>query len=388
MDLLEYQAKQLFHQVGIPVLPSETIAEPRALKQLQIPYPVVLKSQVRAGGRGKAGGVKFVGNTIDAIAAARNIFNLSILGEYPEVILAEAKYDSKQELFLSILIDYEQQCPVIFGSCQGGMDLQSLKANLQQVAVETGFSSYLARTLAVKMGLKGDLLLGVSDIIEKMYRLFEENNLDFIEINPLATDAQGKLMALDGKIATKDENILATNRLNDPAAIEKTKEQTVFRWLDWQNSQGKIAIIGSESDSVLLCWDLLQQQKGKPALGIVLNMANYHQLSSQQLGELFFQLQERKVEIVLANLWLNRKELTHFARTIDGCFERASEVTLDSASLLNLIPFPNSAKIKLILRIPDAELAHFQQQFPHPQLVWTNDLADAVDLAISLSKAT
>ena len=96
MDLLEYQAKELFREIGIPTLPSQTIKDPRQIKQLQIPYPVVLKSQVRAGGRGKAGGVRFVSNTIDAIAATRTIFQLSILGEYPEVVLAEAHYNTKK----------------------------------------------------------------------------------------------------------------------------------------------------------------------------------------------------------------------------------------------------------------------------------------------------
>jgi succinyl-CoA synthetase beta subunit len=79
MDLLEYQAKTLFHNVGIPVLPSQRIHDPRDLKRLQIPYPVVIKSQVRVGGRGKAGGIRLVENTIDAIAAARTIFNLPIM---------------------------------------------------------------------------------------------------------------------------------------------------------------------------------------------------------------------------------------------------------------------------------------------------------------------
>jgi succinyl-CoA synthetase beta subunit len=73
MDLLEYQAKEMFAQVGIPILPSQPIHEPGGLKRLNIPYPIVLKSQVRTGGRGKAGGVKFVANTIDAIAAAHAI---------------------------------------------------------------------------------------------------------------------------------------------------------------------------------------------------------------------------------------------------------------------------------------------------------------------------
>lgn len=97
MDLLEYQAKELFSQMGIPVLPSQRIDRPTDLKGLKIPFPIVLKSQVYRGARGKVGGVRFVENTIDAIAAAQAIFHLSIMGKYPKVLLAEAKYDSDRE---------------------------------------------------------------------------------------------------------------------------------------------------------------------------------------------------------------------------------------------------------------------------------------------------
>merc|ERR1712178_539671 len=93
--------KELFHQVGIPVLPSQPIAKLSELKHLHIPYPVVLKSQVHSGGRGRAGGIRFVQNTIDAVAAAQAIFSLPILKEYPEVIRAEARYDAQEEFFLS-----------------------------------------------------------------------------------------------------------------------------------------------------------------------------------------------------------------------------------------------------------------------------------------------
>ena len=116
MDLLEYQAKEWFREIGIPVLPSQRIDRPRDLKGLKIPYPVVLKSQVRTGGRGKAGGVKIVTNTIDAIAAAQTIFNLPILGEFPEVLLAEAKYNSDREFYLAIVIDAVARRPLLLGA--------------------------------------------------------------------------------------------------------------------------------------------------------------------------------------------------------------------------------------------------------------------------------
>ncbi len=119
MDLLEYQAKELFREMGIPVLPSQRIDRLKDLKGLNIPYPVVLKSQVYIGGRGRVGGVRFVENTIDAVAAAQMIFNLPIMGEYPTVLLAEAKYDADRELYLAVILNRSIRRPVLLGSQQG-----------------------------------------------------------------------------------------------------------------------------------------------------------------------------------------------------------------------------------------------------------------------------
>jgi succinyl-CoA synthetase beta subunit len=201
MDLLEYQAKELFREVGIPVLPSQRIDRPTDLKALRIPYPVVLKSQVSVGNRGKAGGIRFVENTIDAIAAARIIFNLPILGEYPKVLLAEAKYNTSQEFYLAIAIDRLACRPVLLGSTDGGMNIEAILNGIQQVVVEHEFSAFYARRLALKMGLQGSIMLAVSEIIEKMYLLMKSQDLDLVEINPLGVDRNGAVMALDGKIS-------------------------------------------------------------------------------------------------------------------------------------------------------------------------------------------
>lgn len=204
MDLLEYQAKELFSQVSIPVLPSQSIFNPSELKNLHIPYPIVLKSQVLASGRAKVGGVKFVENTIDAIAAAQSIFNLPIEGEYPEVILAEARYDAENEFFLAIMLDYALKKPVLLGSSYGGINIEVLLDNLQTCVIEEEFSPFYARRLVKKMGLAGKAISSVSKIIEKMYDLFITYDLDIIEINPLAINANGEVMALDGKIRLND----------------------------------------------------------------------------------------------------------------------------------------------------------------------------------------
>jgi len=149
MDLLEYQAKELFRERGIPTLPSQRIDQPSDLKDLCIPYPVVLKSQVRSGGRGKAGGIKFVANTIDAIAAAGNIFNLAIMGEFPQVLLAEAQYDTEQEIYLAVVLDYHLGLPVLLGSAQGGVNIEKVVEQMQQVVLDQQFSPFYARRLEI-----------------------------------------------------------------------------------------------------------------------------------------------------------------------------------------------------------------------------------------------
>ncbi len=322
MELLEYQAKELFRMVGIPILPSQTIKDSRKIKQLQIPYPVVLKSQVRSGGRGKAGGVRFVANTIDAIAAARNIFNLSILGEYPEVILAEAHYNTERELFLAIVLDYDLKSPVLLGSAFGGMNVDLLLTNLQQVVVDAEFSPFYARRLAASMGLSGKLICSVSEIIGKMYRLFAEKDLDLIEINPLGVNTKGELMALDGKITVNDDALARQpivetlnfseqqRKINDHSCLKTSQNlsQISWRWLDWQHKTGKVAMICSSFDSALLTWDLFKQHKVTPACSALLENnliaeVDNLKLYREKLLEILAQLESIKgIKVIILNI--------------------------------------------------------------------------------------
>ena len=362
MELLEYQAKELFKTVGIPILPSLTIQDPRKIKQLQIPYPVVLKSQVRSGGRGKAGGVRFVANTIDAIAAARSIFNLSILGEYPEVILAEAHYNTEREIFLAIVLDYDLQCPVLLGSAWGGMNIDSLLTDLQQVVVDDEFSLFYARRLAAQMGLSGKLICSMSEIVAKMYRLFCDRDLDLIEINPLGVNGRGELMALDGRITINDSalarqpivetfNFSARQRASTHHSAWKTNKnfsQVHWRWLDWYDRTGKVAMICSSFDCALLTWDLLQQNRVVPACSAVIENslrgdADNLQLYQEQLLNILQELAKfTEIEVIMLNIWDSEAVSQKIVRTIqDYCAETAilassfKQILVNSASRSN-----------------------------------------------------
>ncbi len=409
MDLLEYQAKELFAKIGIPVLPSQTIKEPRELKQLQISYPVVLKSQVRAGGRGKAGGIKFAGNTIDAIAAARTIFNLSILGEYPEVILAEAQYDAQEELFLALVLDYKLKLPVLLGSAKGGMDVPLLLNNLQQVVVASDFSPFYARRLASKMGLSGELIQSVSEIIVKMYHIFQETDLDFVEINPLGVNAQGKLMALDGKIKindyalTKHPEIYSLSAFKDVSLASREQlnlnyiSRFQLQWLDWQDEKGKIAVVANNSDLITLCWDLIRQKKEKPGCGVVLPWLQEMEESSSienlciKLEQALTELQNvKKLKVIIINILTPSEANEQIAQKI-WCYYSPEPIKADSENntrspdeiKTSVLPSPD---IKIVIRLADPNIERFNQKFDSDLLYWTNDIEDAVTQAISLVK--
>jgi succinyl-CoA synthetase beta subunit len=148
--------------------------------------------------------VRFAANTIDGIAAAQAIFNLPIDGEYPQVLLAEAKYDADQEFYLAVTLNPVRQRVVLLGSTVGGMGVQAAIGQIHQVVVEGEFSAFYTRQLALAMGLTGALLNRVSGVVERMYDLLIQKDLDLVEINPLGVRGEQDVMALDGKVSVND----------------------------------------------------------------------------------------------------------------------------------------------------------------------------------------
>ena len=376
MDLLEYQAKALFRQMAIPVLPSQRIDNPADLKGLKIPYPVVLKSQVRAGGRGRAGGIKFVENTIDAVAAAQTIFNLPIESEYPQVLLAEAKYNADQELYLAVLLDPVARRPVLLGSKQGGMNVEGAIEYMQQVAVDQEFSPFYARRLTLKMGLQGDLIQSVSTIVEKMYRLFVEKDLDLVEINPLGISPKREVMALDGKVSANDDAlgrhpdlaVLSGNRQSSglpgerrspyaPASRQNSHPNVLQSGPQFEpNSQSQISnseslnLVELEGNIGILCngvgltmatLDAVAHAKGKPA-----NFANLGSLDRYEAAdalrdraELGLELvgREKNVKVLLVNILGSVSKSDELIAAVAGYLERKTRANRQIQVVLRLI---------------------------------------------------
>ncbi|MCY7384066.1 MAG: succinate--CoA ligase subunit beta [Microcoleus sp. CAN_BIN18] len=393
MDLLEYQAKSLFRQMAIPILPSQRIDHPADLKGLKIPYPVVLKSQVRAGGRGRAGGIKFVENTIDAVAAAQTIFNLPIEDEYPEVLLAEAKYNADQELYLAVLLDPVARRPVLLGSRQGGMDVEGSIDKMQQVPVAQEFSPFYARRLMLKMGLQGDLIQSVSAIVEKMYRLFVEKDLDLVEINPLGISPTGELMALDGKVTANDD---ALGRHPDLAALSGKKKPSSgivgdrrspsVGGGDRRNSNSKVqhsqpefepkspsSISNSESLELveldgnigILCngvgltmatLDAVAHQGGKPANFVNMGSLDRYEAANalRDRTELGLELvaQDKTVMVILINILGSASKSDEITAAVVGYLERKARANRHLQVVLRLVEVDTDAVKKRLGQLP------------------------------------
>ncbi|MEP6518094.1 ATP-grasp domain-containing protein [Microcoleus vaginatus] len=390
MDLLEYQAKSLFRQMAIPILPSQRIDNPADLKGLKIPYPVVLKSQVRAGGRGRAGGIKFVENTIDAVAAAQTIFNLPIEDEYPQVLLAEAKYNADQELYLAVLLDPVARRPVLLGSRQGGMDVEGSIEQMQQVAVDQEFSPFYARRLTLKMGLQGDLIQSVSTIVEKMYRLFVEKDLDLVEINPLGISPTGEVMALDGKVTANDDALgrhpdlaalsgkrqssgLARERRGSHAGGDRPHSHSKVQQSPEFDPKSKSSISNSDSlqlieldgNIAILCngvgltmatLDAVTHHGGKPANFVNIGSLDLYDAANalRDRVELGLELvaQDKSVKVILVNILGSASKTEEIIAAVAGYLERKARANRHIQVVLRLVEIDADAVKKRLGQWP------------------------------------
>ncbi|MDE5081266.1 MAG: succinate--CoA ligase subunit beta [Trichodesmium sp. St18_bin1] len=405
MDLLEYQAKALFSEMGIPVLPSQRIDYPKDLKRLKIPYPVVLKSQVHTGERSTLGGIKFVENTIDAVAAAQTIFNLPIKDEYPVVLLAEAKYNADQELYLAIVLDPIVRRPLLLGSKQGGIETETTIKSIQKVVVNQEFSPFYARRLMVKIGMEGKLIESVSHIVEKMYQLFLEKDLDLIEINPLGISPRGEVMALDGKVSVNDYalgrhpdlvSIVGKNISNNYEIKQKEvkeidnssllgigningdRNQTIlpdYR-LKFTELQGNIAIVCNGEGLTMATVDLVVQAQGKPANFLNIKLGDYLEVKDSLRSHMFAALdlvsQKENVKVVLINFI--------------GIVETSDELITIVYEYLNKLNGIDQKKIKFVLRLLGGKISKARERLSELPVEVIENLEDAVSKAVSMSK--
>jgi succinyl-CoA synthetase beta subunit len=283
MNLHEYQAKTLLQKYGIPVPRGQVISvakqTPTVTSEIDSPAWVV-KAQVHAGGRGKAGGVKVVKSTAEAQMVASELLGKTLVtyqnapdGQPVNQVLIEETLPIARELYLSMLVRSLERI-VVVASSAGGMDIEEIaqvspEKILQEVCSPlNGLVDYQARNLAFKLDLVGDQIAAFSRLLKGLYRLFKENDLALLEINPLIVTTDGKLFALDCKMSVDDNALYRQKALAEQRdwSQEDSKEAVAHHaGLNYIALNGNIGCMVNGAGLAMATMDLIKLHGGAPA---------------------------------------------------------------------------------------------------------------------------
>jgi succinyl-CoA synthetase beta subunit len=268
VDLFEYQARDLFESYGVPVLAgivADTPAEAKAAAE-KIGGTVVVKAQVKAGGRGKAGGVKVVHNGDDAATAAEAILKLTIKGLPVRRVMVAQGAKIAQEFYFSILLDRANRSYLSLCSVEGGMEIEELAVErpeaLAKIPVDptVGIDLAKATEIATAGGFPAELVEKVAPVLVKLYEVYEKEDATLVEVNPLVLTEDGEILALDGKV-TLDENAAFRHpnheALEDKDAADPLEAKAKANDLNYVKLDGEVGIIGNGAGLVMSTLDVV-----------------------------------------------------------------------------------------------------------------------------------
>jgi succinyl-CoA synthetase beta subunit len=275
MKLLEYQAKAVFKKYDIPIQKgmvidaAEGIAEKLGAADLQ--FPVVIKAQVQIGGRGKAGGVQFADTPEEAVKLCEKMLGMDIRGFRANELLVLEKKEIAKEWYLSIMLDRYSKSPLLIFSPSGGMDIEETARTspekIAKVPIDPirGVQDYTIAYALDKTGAEGQYRDELKGMVEKLYRMFFDYYAMLVEINPLAIDGEGRLIALDGKVEVDDNALpflpditaFRDKLQEDPQVIEARKVNFLFIPIE---DEGNIGVMSNGSGMLMSCIDLISQK--------------------------------------------------------------------------------------------------------------------------------
>ena len=268
MDLYEYQARDLFEKYDVPVLAgivADTPEEAKAAAE-KLGGVVVVKAQVKTGGRGKAGGVKVAKNPDEAFAAAEAILGLDIKGHIVKRVMVAAGADIAREFYFSVLLDRANRSYLSLCSVEGGMEIEQLAVEkpeaLARVEVDPleGITPAKAREIAQAANFDADLVEKVADVFVKLYDVYKGEDATLVEVNPLVLTGAGDIIALDGKV-TLDDNAEFRHpghaRLEDKAATDPLEAKAKENDLNYVKLDGAVGIIGNGAGLVMSTLDVV-----------------------------------------------------------------------------------------------------------------------------------
>jgi succinyl-CoA synthetase beta subunit len=275
LNLIENEAKQVFLRYGIPIPKGVVIDDSKqtalALSNLKPPYMV--KAQVPAGGRGKAGGIMPAMSAFEAEEAAAKLLGAQVKRLPVNQVLIEEKLSIRNELYVGFTVDRSNRSYVALASAMGGMEIEEVAEKTPEAIIRTmvdyqaGMRSFDALAVAKKLGYSGSQLLELSGVIQKLYFACVESDAETAEINPLAETESGSFVAADARIVIDDNALFRHPEYEKEEAQELSPQEALAKKnnLAFVKLDGDIGVVGNGAGLVMATLDLLNLFGGKPA---------------------------------------------------------------------------------------------------------------------------
>jgi len=276
VKLHEYQSKRIFADYGVPIPQGDTATSASEVRQIarQVDGPVVIKSQVLVGGRGKAGGIKLAKNPNEAEKIAGQILGMKIKGLTVDTVLVDPAASIKQELYLGVVVDRAQQKPVIIASAEGGVEIEEVaKTNPDAiirlpVEPELGLLDYQARDLAFELGLRRAFINQFVQIVKGLYKAFINSDASLAEINPLVVTEDDTLLAVDGKIVLDDNALFRHPHLAELRDVQEespAEREARLAGLSYVKLDGEIGCMVNGAGLAMATMDIIKHYGAEPA---------------------------------------------------------------------------------------------------------------------------
>ena len=276
MNLHEYQARELLRAAGVPMPDGDVAATPDEVEAIarRLGGNVVVKAQVHTGGRGKAGGVKLAKDPAEAKAHAAKILGMQIKGLTVHRVLVVPTADIASESYVGVIMDRDTQRPVFMVSAAGGMDIEEVAATtpekITRLAVDPlyGLLPHQALTLAYTLYQDVKQVRAAADMMQKLYGVFVANDASLVEINPLVTTPDGRVLALDAKVSI-DDNALDRHpelaAMRDDTAEEPSEVAARNASLTFIKLDGNVGCVVNGAGLAMATMDLVKYYGGEPA---------------------------------------------------------------------------------------------------------------------------
>jgi succinyl-CoA synthetase beta subunit len=268
MDLFEYQARDLFEAKGVPVLGGAVASTPEEARAAaeKLGGKVVVKAQVKIGGRGKAGGVKLAEDPADAYEKAKAILGMDIKGHLVRKVMIAQAAPIESEYYLAILLDRAARSFLVMASVAGGMDIEEVahKTPEKLARVHVDANKGLDKSKALEIVKQGafpdDVSEAVADVLVTLWKTFQESDATLVEVNPLVKTKDGRIIALDGKV-TLDDNASFRHpdyeALIDHAATNPLEALAKEKDLNYVKLEGEVGVIGNGAGLVMSTLDVV-----------------------------------------------------------------------------------------------------------------------------------